>query len=59
MENEIIKLKIQLKAVLEAYSILEEYSCLLVGSDCEENETIRYANVIVQMALNEDKTINN
>jgi hypothetical protein len=59
MEKEIQKLKSQLEAVLEAYSILEEYSCLLVGSDCEENETITYANSIVQIALNEDETQSN
>ena len=52
--EEIEKLKGQLKAVLEAYSILEEYSCLLVGSDCETNETITHANSIVQIAMNED-----
>ena len=48
------KLKSQLEAVLEAYSILEEYACLLVGSDCENNETITHANSIVQIAMNED-----
>jgi len=48
------KLKSQLEAVLEAYSILEEYACLLVGSDCESNETITHANSIVQIAMNED-----
>jgi hypothetical protein len=48
------KLKSQLDAVLEAYGILEEYACLLVGSDCENNETITYANSIVQIAMNED-----
>ncbi len=56
--QEIQKLKSQLDAVLEAYNILEEYVCLLVGSDCEENETITYANSIVQIALNEEQTIN-
>jgi hypothetical protein len=48
------KVKSQLDAVLEAYSILEEYVCLLVGSDCENNETITHANSIVQIAMNED-----
>ena len=48
------KLKSQLEAVLEAYSILEEYTCLLVGSDCENNETITHTNAIVQIAMNED-----
>ena len=48
------KVKSQLDAVLEAYSILEEYACLLVGSDCESNETITHANSIVQIAMNED-----
>lgn len=56
--QEIQKLKSQLDAVLEAYNILEEYVCLLVGSDCEENEIITYANSIVQIALNEEQTIN-
>ena len=48
------KLKSQLNAVLDAYSILEEYVCLLVGSDCENNETITHTNSIVQIAMNED-----
>ena len=52
--EELNKVKNQLEAVLEAYSILEEYVCLLV-SDCVENETITYANSIVQMAMNEDE----
>jgi len=52
METE--KLKSQLEAVLEAYSILEEYACLLVGGNYEENETIAHANSIVQIAMNED-----
>lgn len=53
--EEVEKLKSQLDAVLEAYNILEEYVCLLVGSDCEENETITHANSIVQIAMNEDE----
>jgi hypothetical protein len=56
--NQIEKLKSQLNAVLEAYSILEEYACLLVGSDCKNNETITHANSIVQIAMNEDTYIN-
>lgn len=52
--EELEKLKSQLNAVLEAYNILEEYACLLVGSDCENNETITHANSIVQIAMNED-----
>lgn len=58
MENaeKIAKLESQLNAVLDAYRILEEYACLLVGSDCDENETITHANSIVQIALNEDIT---
>jgi hypothetical protein len=52
--EEIEKLKSQLNSVLEAYGIMEEYVCLLVGSDCEENETITHANSIVQIAMNED-----
>lgn len=53
--EELEKVKNQLDSVLEAYSILEEYVCLLVGSGCDENETITYANSIVQMAMNEDE----
>jgi hypothetical protein len=53
-EEQISKLKNQLKAVLEAYSILEEYACLLVGNSCDENETITHANSIVQIALNDE-----
>jgi len=52
--EETAKLKSQLDAVLEAYGILEEYVCELVGSDCDENEIITYANSIVQIAMNED-----
>ena len=56
MENieKIAKLESQLNAVLDAYSILEEYVCLLVGNSCDENETIIHTNSIVQIALNED-----
>lgn len=53
--EELQKVKNQLEALLEAYSILEEYVCLLVGSDCDENETITYANSIVQIAMNDDE----
>jgi hypothetical protein len=53
--EELEKVKNQLDSVLEAYSILEEYVCLLVGSNCVENETITYANSIVQIAMNEDE----
>ena len=53
--EELKKVKNQLEAVLEAYSIIEEYACLLVGSDCDENETITYANSIVQIAMNDDE----
>lgn len=53
--NENLKLKNQLNAVLEAYNILEEYVCLLVGSNCDENEIITHANSIVQIAMNEDE----
>ena len=54
--KELEKVKSQLNAVLEAYSILEEYVCLLVGNDCDQNETITHANSIVQIAMNEDIT---
>lgn len=53
-EEQISKLKNQLKVVLEAYSILEEYACLLVGNSCDENETITHANSIVQIAFNDE-----
>jgi hypothetical protein len=53
-EEQISKLKNQLKTVLEAYSILEEYACLLIGTGCDENETITHANSIVQIALNDE-----
>ena len=53
-EEKIAKLESQLKAVLEAYSIIEEYACELVGGDCEENETITEANSMVQIALNDE-----
>jgi len=56
-KGEIARLKSQLNLVLEAYGILEEYVCLLVGNECDKNETITYANSIVQIALNEDDTI--
>lgn len=45
-KEEIAKLKRQLKKVLKAYSILEEYACELVD-DVEENETITHCNKIV------------
>jgi hypothetical protein len=39
--------------ILQAYDILEEYACLLVGDSCDENnKTITHANSIVQIALN-------
>lgn len=45
------KLQRQLKAVLEAYYIIEEYACMLVGGDCQENEIITEANEIIENAL--------
>lgn len=39
-----------LQSVLEAYSILEEYICMLTGY---ENDAVIQANAIVQIALNE------
>ena len=53
-EEKIAKLESQLKVVLGAYSILEEYVCLLVGGDCEENETLTKTNSMVQIALNDE-----
>jgi hypothetical protein len=51
--QQIAQLKNQLKQVLDAYNILEEYCCELVD-DVEENETLTYANSIVEIALNID-----
>ena len=48
--TQIEKLEMQLKAVREAYCIMEEYVCMLVGGNCEENETITEANKIFEKA---------
>ena len=40
-----------LQSVLEAYSMLEEHICMLVGY---ENDTVIEANAIVQIALNSE-----
>lgn len=40
-----------LQSVLEAYSMLEEHICMLVGY---ENDTVVEANAIVQIALNSE-----
>lgn len=38
--------------ILQAYSILENYTCDLIGHrDGEDNEIITHANSIVQIAL--------
>jgi hypothetical protein len=52
-QEKIAKLEGQLLAVLQAYSILEEYTCMLVD-DTEENEVITKANSIVQIAMNDE-----
>jgi hypothetical protein len=52
-KNKIKQLEKQLDSVLSAYNILEEYCCLLVGSDVSENETISEANKIVNEAFNQ------
>jgi hypothetical protein len=49
-EQKIQQLENQLKQVLEAYNILEEYTAELVGN-AEENETLTYTNSIVTIAL--------
>jgi hypothetical protein len=56
MENQekIAQLENKLRQVLRAYYMIEEYACLLVGSDCEENEIITKANSIVEIALSID-----
>ena len=51
-QDKIKQLENQLKEVLSAYNILEEYCCLLVGNDCDENETITEANKIINNSLN-------
>ena len=40
-----------LQSVFEAYSMLEEHICMLVGY---ENDTVVEANAIVQIALNSE-----
>jgi len=40
-----------LQSVLEAYGMIEEHICMLVGY---ENDTVIEANAIVQIALNEE-----
>ena len=49
-KERIAQLEDQLKQVLEAYGILEEYACGLIG-DVEDNETITYTNSIVTIAM--------
>ena len=51
-KNKIKQLETQLIAVLSAYNILEEYSCLLVGGDIADNQTISEANKIISEAFN-------
>jgi hypothetical protein len=51
-QEKIKQLEKQLDRILTAYNILEEYCCLLVGGDLDENETISKANMIVSKALN-------
>ena len=51
-QNKIKQLEKQLASILTAYNILEEYCCLLVGSDVFENETILEANKMVNEAFN-------
>jgi hypothetical protein len=51
-QEKIKQLGKQLDRILTAYNILEEYCCLLVGGDLDENETITEANMIVSKALN-------
>lgn len=52
LNEDIKELQDQLKDVIMAYQILEEYTCLLLGSDATENETLTHCNSIVQMSLN-------
>jgi hypothetical protein len=50
-EEKIALLEGQLRSVLEAYETLEEYTCELLGSDAEVNETITHCNAIVTIAM--------
>lgn len=52
-QERIKKLEEQVSSILEAYSMLEEYVCLLVD-DAESNDTIIQANSIVQIAMNDE-----
>lgn len=52
-KEKIAQLENQLRQVVEAYDILEEYTSQLVGS-AEENETLTYTNSIVTTALHID-----
>ena len=50
--QEVRELQDQLREVVKAYEILEEYTCLLLGSgEASENETISHCNSIVSIAL--------
>lgn len=50
--EEVRELKDQLREVVKAYELLEEYTCQLLGSgEASENETIIHCNSIVDMAL--------
>ncbi len=52
-QERITKLESQLSAILQAYSMLEEYTCMLVDNS-EENKVITQANSIVQIAMNDE-----
>ena len=56
-KEKIAQLEDTLNNVLNAYGIIEEYVCLLVGNSCDENKTITYANSIVQIALNDYESL--
>lgn len=49
-KQEIAKIKHQLKQVIKAYLILEQYTCELVD-DSEENETLTECNEIFEKAI--------
>jgi uncharacterized protein YpbB len=53
-DQKIAQLESQLKQVLEAYNILEEYACEISVESIEDNETITYANSIITTALQID-----
>ena len=46
--NQINQLELKFNQLLEAYNILNEYTCEILGSDSEDNETLNYCNEITK-----------